>query len=124
MRAERNGFFRILPIVKNWRLHSRSKIYPERRTHLLDSLTKRRFELVVHVNYSGRCARGKSVAIAWIHALAGLGPAVGLALLAGVLIIGVTLLLRPFTFAFVWIIGDVVASRGLAGMILGQRNWN
>ena len=52
MRAERNGFFRILPIVKNWRLHSRSKIYPERRTHLLDSLTKRRFELVVHVNYS------------------------------------------------------------------------
>jgi hypothetical protein len=66
----------------------------------------------------------KSVAIAWIDALAGLGPAVGLALLGSLLVIRVAVLLGPFTLAFVWIIGDVVASRGLAGMILGHVKWD
>ena len=37
-----------------------------------------------------------SVAVAGIDALAGLGPAVGLAFLAGVLIIRIAIVLRPF----------------------------
>ena len=61
-----------------------------------------------------------SVAVAGIGALARFGPAVGLALLAGVLIIRIALVLRPLAFALVGIIGDVVAAFRLAGMILGQ----
>jgi hypothetical protein len=68
--------------------------------------------------------RRKSVAIAWIDALAGVGPAIGLALLAGLLVIWVAVLLGAFTFAFVGIIGDVVASRGLAVMTLRHVNRN
>ena len=64
-----------------------------------------------------------SVAVAGIDALAGFGPAVGLALLAGVLIIRVAIVLRPFAFALMGIIGDVVAAFGLPRMVLryGQR---
>jgi hypothetical protein len=61
-----------------------------------------------------------SVAIAGIGALAGFGPAVGFAFLAGVLIIRIAIVLRPFAFALVRIIGDVVATLRLAGMILGH----
>jgi hypothetical protein len=66
-----------------------------------------------------RAAGSWSVAIARIDALAGLGPAVGLTLLAGFLIIWVAVVLRPLTFAFVRIIVGVVAGLGLRGMILG-----
>ena len=59
-----------------------------------------------------------SVAIARIDALAGLGPAVGLTLLAGLLIMRVAIVLGPLTFAFVRIIIGVVAGLGLCGMIL------
>jgi hypothetical protein len=61
-----------------------------------------------------------SVAVAGIGALAGFGPAVGLALLAGVLIIRIAIVLSPFAFALVGIIGDVVAAFGLPGMVLGH----
>ena len=61
-----------------------------------------------------------SVAVAGIGALAGFGPAVGLALLAGVLIIRIAIVLRAFAFALVRIIGDVVAAFRLPGMILGH----
>jgi hypothetical protein len=61
-----------------------------------------------------------SVAVAGIGALAGFGAAVGFAFLAGVLIIRVAIVLRPFAFALVGIVGDVVAAFRLAGMILGH----
>ena len=64
----------------------------------------------------------KSVAIAGIGALAGFGPAVGLTFLAGVLVIGVAVVLGPFAFAFMRIVGNVIARGGLAGMILGYGN--
>jgi hypothetical protein len=57
---------------------------------------------------------GVSVAIARIHALAGVRPAVRLALSAGVLIIGVAIVLRSFAFAFMGILGEIVAGFGLA----------
>jgi hypothetical protein len=63
-----------------------------------------------------------SVAVAGIGALAGFGPAVGLAFLAGVLVIGVAVVLGPFAFAFMRIVGNVIARGGLAGMILGYGN--
>lgn len=66
----------------------------------------------------------KSVAIARIDALAGFRAAVGLALLAGLLVIRVAVMLGTFTFAFVRIIVGVVAGVWLAGMILGRINWN
>jgi hypothetical protein len=62
------------------------------------------------------------VAIAGIGALAGVWPAIRLALLAGILMIGIAIVLRPFAFTLVRIIGDVVAAFGLARMILGQGN--
>ena len=61
-----------------------------------------------------------SVAVAGVGTLAGFRPAVGLALLAGVLIVRIAIVLGPFAFALVRIIGDVVATFGLAGMILGH----
>jgi hypothetical protein len=61
-----------------------------------------------------------SVAVAGIGALAGFGPAIGLAFVAGVLIIRIAIVLRPFAFALVGIIGDVVAAFGLPGMVLGH----
>jgi hypothetical protein len=67
---------------------------------------------------------GKSVTIARIDALAGFGPAVGPALLAGLLVIRVAVMLGTFTFAFVRIIVGVVAGVRLAGMILGHIDWN
>ena len=65
-----------------------------------------------------------SVAIARIGALTGIRTAVRLALLAGILIIWIAILLRPFALAFVRIVGDVVAAGGLARMVLGQEEWH
>jgi hypothetical protein len=64
-----------------------------------------------------------SIAIARIGALASIRPAVGLALLAGILIVRIAILLRPFAFALVRIVGDVVARGRLARMVLGQVEW-
>jgi hypothetical protein len=61
-----------------------------------------------------------SVAVAGIGTLAGFGPAVGLALLAGVLIIRIAIVLRPLAFALVGIIGGIVAAFRLPGMVLGH----
>lgn len=66
---------------------------------------------------------GKLVAIALIKAFARVGPAIGLALLAHLLVIRIAVLLGTFTFALVRIIGRVVASGRLARMILGQVNY-
>ena len=71
-----------------------------------------------------RLKKSRSVAIAGIGALAGVGTAVRLALLAGILIIWIAILLRPFAFALVRIVGDVVAAGGLARMVLGQVEWH
>jgi hypothetical protein len=71
----------------------------------------------------GRCRSHRqkiSVAVAGVGALAGFGPAVGLAFLAGVLIIRIAIVLRPLAFALVRIIGGIVAALGLARMILGH----
>jgi hypothetical protein len=65
------------------------------------------------------CTR-ESVAIARIDALAGLGAAVSLTLLASLLVIGVTVVLGTLTFAFVRIVVSIVAGFGLTGMILGH----
>ena len=67
--------------------------------------------------------RGSSIAIARIDAFAGVWPAVGLTHIARRLIIRIAIVLGPFAFAFVGIIGHVVAAFGLAGVILGQGNW-
>jgi hypothetical protein len=61
----------------------------------------------------------ESVAIARIDALTRFRPAVGLAFIAGGLVIGVAVVLGPFACAFMWIIGDVVAAGRLSGVILG-----
>ena len=60
------------------------------------------------------------VAIAGIHAFARVRPAVGLAFLAGGLIVRIAIALRALAFAFMRIVRDVVAALGLSGMVLWE----